>query len=67
MYKSDRLHNWTPLTHIAMSDQKLIVLNDLMPGNKYQIRITAFNEAGSTEAEYHFMTSSLTSQGKPTT
>ncbi|UXI20602.1 Brain-specific angiogenesis inhibitor 1 [Sarcoptes scabiei] len=53
MYKTDRLHNWTPLT---MSDQRTIVLNDLVPGHKYQIRITAFNEAGSTEAEYHFMT-----------
>ncbi|KPM09058.1 down syndrome cell adhesion molecule-like protein [Sarcoptes scabiei] len=39
-----------------MSDQRTIVLNDLVPGHKYQIRITAFNEAGSTEAEYHFMT-----------
>nr|XP_027200228.1 Down syndrome cell adhesion molecule-like protein Dscam2 isoform X2 [Dermatophagoides pteronyssinus] len=53
MYKTDRLHNWTPLT---MSDQRTIVLNDLLPGHKYQIRVTAFNEAGSTEAEYHFIT-----------
>ncbi|KAH7636186.1 mdscam3 [Dermatophagoides farinae] len=53
MYKTDRLHNWTPLT---MSDQRTIVLNDLLPGHKYQIRVTAYNEAGSTEAEYHFIT-----------
>ncbi|OTF73169.1 down syndrome cell adhesion molecule-like protein [Euroglyphus maynei] len=39
-----------------MSDQRIIMLNDLQPGHKYQIRVTAFNEAGSTEAEYHFFT-----------
>ena len=65
MYKSDRSHNWTPLSHLALLDQKLILLNDLLPGNKYQLRITAFNEAGSTEAEYNFLTTLAAYQGGP--
>ena len=64
MYKSDRSHNWTPLSHSALLDQKLILLNDLSPGNKYQLRITAYNEAGSTEAEYNFLTPVAPYQGK---
>ncbi|KAI2811059.1 hypothetical protein BLOT_002229 [Blomia tropicalis] len=56
MYKPDRGH-WMPISHLPLPDQKLIQLNDLSPGSKYRLRITAFNEAGSTEAEYNFMTS----------
>lgn len=57
MYKLDRSHNWTPLLHLPLIDQKLILLGDLKKNEKYQVRITAFNEAGSTEAEYGFHTS----------
>ena len=69
MYKLDRSHSWSPVALSSSSsistsaDQKLILLSDLQPGSKYQLRVTAFNQAGSTEAEYSFLTPITSYQG----
>lgn len=47
------IHTKLRLNHLA-----------LVPGNKYSLRITAFNEAGSTEAEYSFFTPISSHQGR---
>ncbi|KAH9406242.1 hypothetical protein TYRP_013848, partial [Tyrophagus putrescentiae] len=71
MYKLDRSHSWSPVALSSSSsistsaDQKLILLSDLQPGSKYQLRVTAFNQAGSTEAEYSFLTPITSYQDGP--
>lgn len=62
-YKWERSHAWTPLplsghgtNALPLFESKTIHLTDLKPGGRYQLRVTAYNEAGSTEAEYGFMT-----------
>ncbi|CAG2102033.1 unnamed protein product [Medioppia subpectinata] len=62
MYKLQKSRKWISLSNRAFTDQKHIVLSDLMPSTSYDIKITAFNEAGSTEAQYSFTTSSLALQ-----
>ncbi|CAG2162134.1 unnamed protein product [Oppiella nova] len=62
MYKLAKSRKWISLSNRAFTDQKQIVLSDLMPSTSYDIKITAFNEAGSTEAQYSFTTTSLALQ-----
>jgi hypothetical protein len=59
MYKLQKSRKWISLSNRAITDQKHIVLSDLIPSTAYDIKITAFNEAGSTEAQYSFTTSPL--------
>jgi len=56
MYKLQKSRKWISLSSRVFTDQKYIVLSDLMPSTTYDLKITAFNEAGSTEALYSFTT-----------
>jgi hypothetical protein len=56
MYKLQKSRKWISLSSRVFTDQKYIVLSDLMPSTTYDLKITAFNEAGSTEALYTFTT-----------
>ena len=60
MYKTQRSRKWISIDSIENS--RIVILNDLMPSTTYDLKITAFNEAGSTEAQYSFVTSSIASQ-----
>lgn len=44
---------------IFPAEQKRVVLKDLLPSTVYEIKMTAVNEAGTTEAFYNFTTGSL--------
>lgn len=43
-------------THIAPTE-RIYTVTDLYPGTRYQLRVSAFNNAGSTSAIYNFTTS----------
>lgn len=45
-------------SHIAPTE-RIYTVTDLHPGTKYQLRVTAYNNAGSTSAIYNFTTSML--------
>lgn len=47
-------------SHVA-STERTFTVSDLIPATKYQVKITAHNNAGSTTAIYDFTT--LTAQG----
>ncbi|KAH9373774.1 hypothetical protein HPB48_007504 [Haemaphysalis longicornis] len=47
---------WNVVGHNIPPEQKLIMLNDLVPGVAYLLQVIAKNEAGITEAEYDFVT-----------
>ena len=57
MYK-EKASDWVRLPKIEPMAQKVIAISDLKPSTSYDLKITAFNEAGPTEAQYSFMTSS---------
>lgn len=59
MYKLQKSRKWISVSSRAITGQKQLVLDELMPSTTYDIKITAFNEAGSTEAQYTFTTSHL--------
>jgi hypothetical protein len=62
-YKLQKSRKWISLSNRVFTDQKHIVLSDLMPSTTYDLKITAFNQAGSTEAQYTFTTTSIALQG----
>lgn len=48
---------WTMIaSHIAPTE-RIYTVSDLHPGTKYQLRVTAYNNAGSTSSIYNFTTS----------
>jgi hypothetical protein len=47
-------------SHVA-STERTFTVTDLLPATKYQLKVTAHNNAGSTTAIYDFTT--LTAQG----
>ncbi|KAM7292998.1 Down syndrome cell adhesion molecule-like protein 1 homolog [Ixodes scapularis] len=47
---------WNVVGHNVTPDQKVVVLNDLIPGVPYLLQVIAKNAAGATEAEYDFLT-----------
>lgn len=49
-------------SHIAPTE-RIYTVTDLHPGTKYQLRVTAYNNAGSSSAVYNF-TTSITQGGK---
>lgn len=60
MYKPQKSRKWTTFPdQIFHLEQKQIVFSDLWPGTGYDLKITALNEAGPTEAQYSFTTISL--------
>ena len=44
---------------IFPAEQKQVVLKDLLPSTMYEVKMSAVNEAGTTEAVYNFTTGSL--------
>ncbi|KAI1289730.1 Down syndrome cell adhesion molecule -like protein [Halotydeus destructor] len=60
MYKQHIARKWVTLgDQLYTPDQKQVLVSDLLPGTLYDLKITAINEAGPTEALYSFYTVSL--------
>ncbi|KFM68992.1 Down syndrome cell adhesion molecule-like protein Dscam2, partial [Stegodyphus mimosarum] len=72
-YRQQRQQIWNLVTEggpegSSRSQDRLrhqVVLDDLVPGTWYRLQVTAHNEAGSTDAEYTFVTSPLTADAPP--
>ena len=52
---------WTVVSSHIPPTERIYTVSDLVPGTKYQLRVTAHNNAGSTTAVYNFTT--LSTQG----
>ncbi|XP_076307944.1 cell adhesion molecule Dscam1-like isoform X1 [Tachypleus tridentatus] len=59
-YKAQKDDNWSIVSDRVLSEQKQITIPFLTPGTRYQVKVTAHNEAGATEAEYFFVTQTVT-------
>lgn len=55
-YKLHLSNDYIMLSNNIIPEQKTIVLSDLLPASWYDVIMTAFSEAGSTEAQYQFAT-----------
>ncbi|CRK92906.1 CLUMA_CG006322, isoform A, partial [Clunio marinus] len=53
--------NWNMISNHVSSTERIFTVTDLLPATKYQLKLTAHNNAGSTTAIYDFTT--LTAQG----
>jgi hypothetical protein len=53
--------HWNMIASHVASTERTYTVSDLIPATKYQLKITAYNNAGSTTAIYDFTT--LTAQG----
>lgn len=53
--------HWNMIASHIASTERTFTVSDLIPATKYQLKITAYNNAGSTTAIYDFTT--LTAQG----
>lgn len=62
-YKLKNQRDYLILSNSLSPDQRTFLISDLRPATWYNLFITAFNEAGSTGAEYTFAT--LTESGEP--
>lgn len=58
-YKVHVAADWIMLSNNIIPEQRLIIISDLMPANWYDVVMTAYSEAGSTEAQYRFGTLTL--------
>ncbi|KAI1289731.1 Down syndrome cell adhesion molecule-like protein Dscam2 [Halotydeus destructor] len=59
-YKVSRKRNWITLDNaVHLPEEKTLHIGDLLPATGYDLKITAHNEAGQTEARYSFTTVSL--------
>lgn len=59
-YKQHKARKWVTFQEqVFLPEQKQVILSDLAPGSLYDLKITAYNEAGTTEAQYSFTTVSL--------
>lgn len=58
-YKPHKARKWTTFSENVLPEQRSVTIADLAPGTMYDLKITAYNEAGSTEALYSFTTVSL--------
>lgn len=54
-YRQQRQQQWVS----AAVTGQVVTLEDLIPATWYRLQVTAHNEAGSTDAEYTFVTSPL--------
>lgn len=52
---------WNVISSHVAPTERIFTVSDLMPATKYQLKVTAYNNAGSTSAIYNFTT--LTAQG----
>ncbi|GIX66633.1 hypothetical protein CEXT_657672 [Caerostris extrusa] len=72
-YRQQRQQVWNLVTEggpdgAGRSHDKLrsqVILDDLIPGTWYRLQVTAHNEAGSTDAEYTFVTNPVSSDSVP--
>jgi hypothetical protein len=55
-YKMHMTPDFIMLSNNIIPEQKYIVVSDLLPANWYDLVMTAFSDAGSTEAQYRFST-----------
>ena len=53
-----RYSEWQSLADPIAGDQQKYIIKDLSPETWYRMRVAAHNDAGTTEAEYAFTTSS---------
>jgi hypothetical protein len=75
LYKRQRSHRWISLMngqnlqqldHVLNDEkqqEKTLILTDLDASTVYDLKITAHNQAGSTEAQYSFSTEMIVSHG----
>lgn len=52
---------WNVITNHIASTERIFTVSDLLPATKYQLKVTAHNNAGFTIAIYNFTT--LSTQG----
>lgn len=52
---------WNVVSNHIPPTERIYTVSDLVPGTKYQLKVTAHNNAGSTTAIYNFTT--LSPQG----
>lgn len=55
-YQTSDLSSWSMASNSVQPNDRVFVLSDLKPGTKYNVRITAHNNAGSSLAVYNFTT-----------
>lgn len=60
-YKLRSDSTWHLVSNNVLFEQKEFVIPDLLPGTWYDLKVTAHNHAGSTNAQYSFAT--LTDSG----
>nr|XP_022920801.1 Down syndrome cell adhesion molecule-like protein Dscam2 isoform X2 [Onthophagus taurus] len=60
-YRSGRSASWLMAANHVKPTERIFSVTELWPGTSYQIRVTAYNNAGDTSAIYNFTT--LTVQG----
>ncbi|EEB12183.1 down syndrome cell adhesion molecule, putative, partial [Pediculus humanus corporis] len=53
---------WTKISRIIQSNDSVIILTDLEPATKYNVKITAQNNAGSSTIIYNFTTLTVTGE-----
>ena len=62
-FKADSSRDWSALSSPISGDTSKYLINDLTIDSWYRVKVSATNDAGSTEAEYTFSTS-LTNDGR---
>lgn len=55
-YKMHMTPDFIMLSNNIIPEQKYVLVSDLLPANWYDLVMTAFSDAGSTEAQYRFST-----------
>ncbi|XP_072378394.1 cell adhesion molecule Dscam1-like [Diabrotica undecimpunctata] len=55
-YRSSRYSSWTTSSNHVKPTERIYSILDLLPATEYQLKITAHNNAGDTEAVYNFTT-----------
>lgn len=58
-YKSVQHSSWTMSSSHVKPTERIYSISDLSPATEYQLKITAHNNAGYTEALYNFTTLTL--------
>ncbi|XP_076352550.1 cell adhesion molecule Dscam1-like [Tachypleus tridentatus] len=59
-YRPTFQHVWNTVASRVMALQKYLEIGHLVPGREYSLLVSAYNEAGTTEAEYTFQTLNYT-------
>lgn len=62
-FRSDLSQEWQSLPQPVPGDQEKYLIKDLAVDSWYRLRVGAHNDAGTTEAEYTFSTSSSSASG----